>query len=161
LKQKFLAASQPEAAPLNQLYVIIRETNRAETQGRHDRNPDVEPREPRPQQCRDDHGADNQQPAHGRRIAFGDMRLWPLFADLLPDVPFLEPPDQFPAKQKRDQHRRHRGVRRPKGDVLKNVQRLYEIPILILESGEDQFVKDVIEHLSVVSGLGSVVSNND
>jgi len=31
-------------------------------------------------------------------------------------------------------------------DVLKNVQRLYEIPIPILEVTVDQFVKDVIDH---------------
>src|SRR5256885_7947144 len=75
------------------------------------------------------------------------MRLRTFFANLLPDVPSLQTFDQLSPEQERDQHRRDRGTGRTKGDVLKNVQRLYEIPILIFEAAIDQFVKDVIDHL--------------
>ena len=41
--------------------------------------------------------------------------------------------DQLAAKQERKQQRGNRGISRAKSDVLKNVERLYEIPFLILE----------------------------
>src|SRR6266550_5917218 len=76
------------------------------------------------------------------------MRLRTFFADLLSDVPSLQTFDQLSPKQERYEHRRDRSISRSKSDVLKNVQRLYEIPILIFEAAIDQFVKDVIDHLS-------------
>src|SRR6266480_2528930 len=75
------------------------------------------------------------------------MRLRTFFANLLSDVPSLQTFDQLAPKQKRDQHGGDRSISRAKSDVLKDVQRLYEIPILILEAAIDQFVKDVIDHL--------------
>src|SRR5947208_7439742 len=76
------------------------------------------------------------------------MRLRTFFADLLANVPSLQTFDQLSPKQGRYEHRRDRSISRAKSDVLKNVQRLYEIPILIFEAAIDQLVKDVIDHLS-------------
>src|SRR5204862_5566568 len=84
--------------------------------------------------------------AHCWCIALGDMRLRAFFANLLPDVPLLQRRDQLPPEQQRDEHCRYRRISRAESNVLENVQRLYEIPILLLETGVDQFVKDVIEH---------------
>src|SRR6266536_1610248 len=85
------------------------------------------------------------------------MRLRTFLADLLSNVPSLQTFDQLSPKQERYEHRRDRSISRSKSDVLKNVQRLYEIPILIFEAAIDQFVKDVIDHFvsrpwSVVNG---------
>src|SRR2546429_57907 len=75
------------------------------------------------------------------------MRLRAFFANLLSDVPSLQTFDQLSSKQERNQHRGDRSIGRAKSDVLENVQRLYEIPILIFKAAIDQFVKDVIDHL--------------
>jgi len=69
------------------------------------------------------------------------VRLRAFFANLLTDIPFLERVDELIPKQQGDQHRRNRRVGGTERHVLKDIQRLYEIPILIFESREDQLVK--------------------
>ena len=54
--------------------------------------------------------------------------------------------DCFAAEEKRKQQRGDRGIGRSKSDILKDVERLDQIPFLIFEMAEDQFVEDVIDH---------------
>src|SRR5215204_3652065 len=78
------------------------------------------------------------------------MRLRPLLAYLLPDLQTPQRLDDAPAKDERDQERRHRGVGRPERHVLEDVQRLDEIGLAApagRERLEEPFVEDVVDHL--------------
>src|SRR5688500_17943417 len=74
------------------------------------------------------------------------MRLRTFFANLLANVPLLQCLTEPAAKEPRDQQRRDRRVCRAKRDVLKDVEGLYEIPILFPEMEVKEFVKEVIDH---------------
>src|ERR1051325_2079377 len=76
------------------------------------------------------------------------MSLWAFFANLLAHVQPSQCLNQPAAEKERYQQRRDRRVSSTKGDVLKNVQRLYEIPILILEVSVEELVKEVVDHLA-------------
>src|SRR5215510_2628494 len=76
------------------------------------------------------------------------MTLRTFFANLLAHVPLFQRIDELAAEEERYQQRRDRCVRGAKRDVLKNVERLDEIPILILEVSEEELVKEVVDHLS-------------
>src|SRR5215510_7376010 len=76
------------------------------------------------------------------------MTLGAFFANLLAHVPLFERFDQSAAEEERYQQRRDRCVRSAKRYVLKNVERLYEVPILVLEVGIEELVKEVVDHLS-------------
>ena len=75
------------------------------------------------------------------------MLLRSFFANLLADVPPLQLIDQRAAKEERDQQRRYRRVSGAEGDVLENVEGLYEIPLLVPEVHVKEFVKEVVDHL--------------
>src|SRR6185295_4036858 len=52
------------------------------------------------------------------------------------------------AEEERDQQGSDCRVSSAKRDVLKDVERLYEIPILVLEMDVDEFVQEVVDQLS-------------
>jgi len=75
------------------------------------------------------------------------VRLWAFFANLLPDVPLFQKFNELAAEEERDQQGRDRRLSSAERDVLKDVERLYEIPILVLEMAVNEFVKEVVDHL--------------
>ena len=65
------------------LVVIVEEADQPEAGGDQQARPDIGVGEVHPQQHRDDHRDQDQQPAHGRRAALGEVALRAVGADRL------------------------------------------------------------------------------
>src|SRR5690349_2997745 len=88
------------------------------------------------------------------------MCLRTFFPNLLAHFPSLLRFDQLAAEDERDQQRRDGGVSGAKRDLLKNVERLYEIPVLIFEMRVKQLVKKVVNQFRRSSPAGAKRSFN-
>src|SRR5581483_5344199 len=100
----------------------------------------------RRQQNRDD----NQHTAHRRRAGFLLMRLGTFFTNVLADLKVAQTVDQPGTEEQADQQRRYARVRRPEGDVLKNIQHPQRRPVPVQRI--QPFVKNVVQHVFLSHG---------
>src|SRR6185437_1019866 len=130
-------ARKPGMVRLLHLVIIVEPADQAEARRHQQARPDVRVGEVHPQQNRDRQRNQDEEAAHGRRAALGEVALRPVLANRLPlPLGSAQPTDELRAEQKPDQER---GARRRAGteaDVADEVE----------EAGKVQLVGDHVEH---------------
>src|SRR5215469_10213841 len=126
---------------MHNLQVIVREADRAESEGGDHRDPDKAIGEIRPQQGRDQHADDNEHAAHGGSAGFLLMRLRPLLANVLANLELAQPAHDRGAYDQSDEQRGQAGKGSAKCEVTKDSERAD------MEDDESLLVEQPIEQI--------------
>src|SRR5262249_3398032 len=110
-----------------------------ETGGDQQARPDVRIGDLHPKQGRDDHRDQDEQPAHGRRAALGEVALRPVGADRLTlALGRAQPADEPGAAQQADEPSGGAGLDGAEADVADEIE----------DAGEAELVGDYVEHVA-------------
>ncbi len=116
---------------LANLVIIVEEPDQAEPARYHQARPDIRVGEVHPQQDRDRHRDQDQQPAHGRRPALGEVRLRAVGADRLALALLgAKPADEHRAEEQADHQRGRARCPRAKADVADQIEDSRESELL-------------------------------
>src|SRR6185369_8092842 len=130
-------AAEARMVRLLDLVVIVEPADQPEARSDEQARPDVGIGEVHPQQHRDDDGDEDEEAAHGRGAALGEMALRPVGADRLAlALAYAQPADELRPEQQTDDERGR--ARRPgaEADVADEVE----------EAGESELFGDHVEH---------------
>ncbi len=141
LQSELHPSCQTQASPLDDLDIVIRETDGAKSDDGNQKNPGVGVGQIGPKESGQDRADDNENAAHRRRAGFHLMVRWPFLPNLLAN---LEKPQSMDQPWPHDQPQCQGGQTRvgsAECDVLKNVQhRVTRIAAI------QPFKQQVIEH---------------
>ena len=107
---------------LDDLEVIVQKADEAEADGDQDQHPDEGVVQLRPEQGGGQGGEDDHQAAHGGGAVLGEMRLGPVFPDILADLQGLEFSDEPGAHHHGNNQGGEDGEDGPEGDVPEDIE---------------------------------------
>ena len=127
---------------MHHLDVVVGKTDGAEGQRGKDRDPDKGIGGIGPQHRGQQNGDDDEHAAHGGRAGFFQVRLRPVFADVLADLELAQLLNHLGPDEERDQQRRERGKGRAKREVAEDPERVKERKQLFVEQPVKQVASE-------------------
>ena len=121
LPEEFQFAGKTKVSATKDLVVIVRETDRGETEEREQSQQHVRIFQVRPEEHGHDGREHNQNTAHRGRAGLGLVTLRAFFADELADLQFAQAANGPRPEHEREHERRQAGHRGANRDVAKNV----------------------------------------
>src|SRR3954462_13196339 len=141
LERELAASGESEVAVVDDLQVVVGESDGAKGDGAHYREPHELVAEVRPQYRGHDDGDGDEDAAHGGRARFFLVRLRAFFADVLADLEITELADDRRTDDQAHEQRRQRGERRAERQETEDAERRKEgaeVENLFVEQPKEQ-----------------------
>ena len=122
LKPHFCFAGQSQIPPIDNLNVVVAETDRGKGRGGKHSDPNETVAQVSPQKGWNHDGDGYQQAAHGRGSGFFLVRFGPLLANVLSDLKFAETVDDEGANDEAGEQRGQAGKCGTKGQIAENTK---------------------------------------
>ena len=138
LPEELGARGETEVAAVDDLDVVVGETDGAEGERGTDGDPDEGIGGVGPEHGGQQNGDDDEDAAHGGRAGFFLVRLRAVFADVLADLEFAQLLDDVGADEECDQQRGKRGKDGAKSEVAEDAEGVKEREQLFVEQPVEQ-----------------------